>query len=225
MFWPIKSVSLSNTINKSFSFSFFKKKSDLVWHRKLREIRDVPGPLHGAEEQPGSQLADVVNPHGIIWTSLLVVLVSIPTAGIRLGSQQLGNELWHWLTSATASVVVVIELATEATGATYGRDGGTEARLRWDATALNCCSVVGGQRGGEETEGKWKKRNRKEEVKRGENGEQRRGLGGENGEEEKLKQFSLQFRSDYQHICSTWLGNRSLRFELKPTQTQKYHES
>lgn len=77
--------------------------------------------------------------------------MSKATAGVRFGSQQLGNELGHRLTSPTSSVVVVVvELASKAAGATYGRDGGAEARLWWDATALNCCSLVGGQRGGGE---------------------------------------------------------------------------
>lgn len=103
--------------------------------------------------------------------------MSVPAAGVRLGSQQLGNELRHWLTSAASSVVVVVvELATKPTGTTYGCDGGAEARLRWDATALNCCSLVGGQRGGGEEEerrrrGDERKRNGKEQIKRGEKGD------------------------------------------------------
>lgn len=117
----------------------------LVRHGQLWEIRDVPGPLHGAEEQPRSQFTYVIDPHGVLGPRLLVVLVSVATAGIRLGSQQLRDELRHRLASAAAPVVV--EFAAVAGGAAQGRDGGTEAGLRWDATALDCCSVVGRQRG------------------------------------------------------------------------------
>ncbi len=154
---------LSKTYLLYLSFSNWIYSTYLVWHRQLREIRDVSGPLHGAEEKPGSQFTDVINPHGVIRPGLLVVLVSVPAAGVRLGSQQLRNELRHRLTSATSSVVViVIELAAKPTGATYGRDGGAEAWLRWDATALNCCSLVGGQRGGDKEE---KRRGDREEMK------------------------------------------------------------
>lgn len=117
----------------------------LVRYGQLGEVRDVPGPLHGAEEQPGSQFTYVIDPHGVLGPRLLVVLVSVATAGIRLGSQQLRDELRHRLASAAAPVVV--EFAAMAGRAAQGRDGGTEARLRWDATALDCCSVVGRQRG------------------------------------------------------------------------------
>lgn len=115
----------------------------LVGDGQLREIRDVPGPLHRAEEQTGGQLTDIVDAHRIVGPALLVVLVSESTAGVRLGSQQLGDELRHWLAAAASSVVVaIVELsACQAAGATYGCDGGAETRLGWDATALNCCKL------------------------------------------------------------------------------------
>lgn len=124
-----------------------RRAPDLVRDGQLGEIRDVSGPFHDAEEQPGSQFADVVDAHGVVRAALLAVLVSITAAWIRLRSQQLGDELRHRLASAADAIVVVVELAAQATGAAYGRDGRTEAGLRWDASALNCCSLVGGQGG------------------------------------------------------------------------------
>lgn len=120
---------------------------DLVRHRQLGEIRDVSGPFHDAEEQSGSQFTDVIDPHGVIRAALLAVLVPIAAAWIRLSSKELGDELRHGLTSTADAVVVGVELATEATGAAYGCDRGTEAGLGWDASALNCCSLVGGPGG------------------------------------------------------------------------------
>lgn len=83
--------------------------------------------------------------------------MSIPAAGIRLSSQELGNELGHRLTATADAVVVGVKLPTEATGAADECDGGTEARLGWDTSALNCCSLVGGP-GGEWRRRKTRKR-------------------------------------------------------------------
>lgn len=76
----------------------------------------------------------------------MVVLVPVPATRIWLCSQKLRNELRHRLT-ATSSIVV--KLPSEATSATNWSNGGAEAWLRGDATALDCCSLVGGQRGEE----------------------------------------------------------------------------
>lgn len=80
--------------------------------------------------------------------------MSVSAVGVRLSSQQLGDKLGHGLTAATTSVVVVKFAAPKTSGtAAYGSDGGTEARLWGDATALNCCGWVGGRgEGGEERE-------------------------------------------------------------------------
>ena len=38
----------------------------LVCELKLGEARDVPGPLHGGEEDPGGELADVVDTDHVV---------------------------------------------------------------------------------------------------------------------------------------------------------------
>lgn len=114
------------------------QQSHLIRDWQLREIGYIPGPLHNAEEKPRGQFADVIDAHGIVGAALLAVLVSVSAVGVRLSSQQLGDKLGHGLTAATTSVVVVKFAAPKTSGtAAYGSDGGTEARLWGDATALN----------------------------------------------------------------------------------------
>ena len=38
----------------------------LVCELKLGEARDVPGPLHGGEEDPGGELADIVDADHVV---------------------------------------------------------------------------------------------------------------------------------------------------------------
>lgn len=60
----------------------------LVGDLEFREKWDVPGPLYGREEQPGSELADVLDAHDVG----LLHAVAEPRRGVGLGSQEHGDE-------------------------------------------------------------------------------------------------------------------------------------
>lgn len=61
----------------------------LVHELQVGEERDVLGPLHGAEQQPGGQLADVLDAHQVV---SLHALGPVAGRGVRLGAQQQGDE-------------------------------------------------------------------------------------------------------------------------------------
>ena len=70
--------------------------TDLLGDGQLGEVRDVPGPLDGAEQQPSGQLTDVVNAHdgGAAWGGLrLAIGGAVAAAGVRLGAEKQGDEL------------------------------------------------------------------------------------------------------------------------------------
>lgn len=52
---------------------------DLVGDLQVREERNVPGPLHGGEEQPGGQLAYVVYAHDVV----ALYALAVPARGVR----------------------------------------------------------------------------------------------------------------------------------------------
>ena len=58
------------------------KQPDLIGHLEVWKERDVASPLHGAEQQPGGQLADILNPHDVVrcWLRRLHAL-GRPSAG------------------------------------------------------------------------------------------------------------------------------------------------
>ena len=60
----------------------------LVRHLQVREEGDVAGPLHGAEEHAGRQLADVLDAHEVV---ALQTLGAEPGGRVGLGPQQQGD--------------------------------------------------------------------------------------------------------------------------------------
>lgn len=67
----------------------FSVNSHLIHELQVGEEGDVLGPLHGAEEQPGRQLADVLNAHQVV---SLHALGPVARGGVRLGAQQQRDE-------------------------------------------------------------------------------------------------------------------------------------
>lgn len=63
--------------------------ADLVHELQVGEEGDVLGPLHGAEEQPGGQLADVLDAHQVV---PLHALGAVAGRGVGLSAQQQGDE-------------------------------------------------------------------------------------------------------------------------------------
>lgn len=63
--------------------------TDLVHELQVGEEGDVLGPLHGTEEQPGSQLADVFDAHQVV---PLHALGAVAGRWVGLGAQQQGDE-------------------------------------------------------------------------------------------------------------------------------------
>lgn len=61
------------------------EKGHLVGDLQVGKERDVSRPLHGAEEQSSSQLADVLDAHDIVG---LHALAPVPGRRVRLGPQQ-----------------------------------------------------------------------------------------------------------------------------------------
>ncbi|KAJ8337799.1 hypothetical protein SKAU_G00367650, partial [Synaphobranchus kaupii] len=61
----------------------------LVHELQVGEEGDVLGPLHGAEEQAGGQLADVLDAHQVVG---LHALGAVAGRGVRLCPQQQGDE-------------------------------------------------------------------------------------------------------------------------------------
>lgn len=61
----------------------------LVHELQVGEERDVLGPFHGAEEQPGRQLADVLNAHQVV---SLHALRPVAGGGVGLRPQQQRDE-------------------------------------------------------------------------------------------------------------------------------------
>lgn len=61
----------------------------LIHELQVREERDVLGPLDSAEEQPGRQLADVLNAHQVV---SLHALGPVTGSGVGLRPQQQRNE-------------------------------------------------------------------------------------------------------------------------------------
>lgn len=70
------------------------QQGNLIRNRQVREERNIPGPLHCAEEQPGCKLTNVINAHN---ATLLGILGAETGSGVRLSPQQLGNQFWHRL--------------------------------------------------------------------------------------------------------------------------------
>lgn len=66
-----------------------KWQSHLVHQLQIGEKGDVLGPLHSAEEQPGRQLADVLNAHQVV---SLHALGPVARRGVGLGAQQQRDE-------------------------------------------------------------------------------------------------------------------------------------
>lgn len=114
--------------------------SDLLRDWELWKVRDVPGPLDGAEQESGGQLADAVDAHdgGSTRRPLHLRLpVGGPVAAdwIRLSPEQLGDELRHGLT-----VEVVRSHVTRHRSPHTPRQGvGTDPLVGWrDSTPLDC---------------------------------------------------------------------------------------
>jgi len=109
----------------------------LLWDWEFWEVRDVPGPLDGAEEQPRRQLTDAVDAHdggsaGGRLHLALAVRGHVAAAGVRLGPEQLGDELRHRRP--------VEEVRPDETRTAAGQRVGTDTReRRRDATPLDCC--------------------------------------------------------------------------------------
>lgn len=66
-----------------------KRSTHLIHELQVGEERDVLGPLDSAEEQPGCQLADVLNAHQVV---SLHALGPVTGCGVGLGPQQQRNE-------------------------------------------------------------------------------------------------------------------------------------
>lgn len=64
------------------------KKGHLVRDLQVREEGDVPGPLHGAEEHPRGQFANVLDAHDVV---RLHALTAEARRGVGLCTQQQGN--------------------------------------------------------------------------------------------------------------------------------------
>lgn len=90
---------ISNTSGKLFhllvgwfyanSSQASKRLPHLIHKLQVREEGDVLGPLNGAEEQSGRQLADVLNAHQVV---PLHALGPVARCGVGLGAQQQRNE-------------------------------------------------------------------------------------------------------------------------------------
>lgn len=63
--------------------------TNLVHELQVGEEGDVLGPLHSTEEQPGGQLADVLDAHQVV---SLHALGAVAGRGVGLGPQQQGDE-------------------------------------------------------------------------------------------------------------------------------------
>lgn len=114
--------------------------TDLLRDWEFWEVWDVPGPLDGAEQESGSQLTDAVDAHdgGSTRRPLHLRLpVGGPVAAdwIRLGPEQLGDELRHRL-----AVEVVRSHVTRHGSPNATRQGvGTDPLVGWrDSTPLDC---------------------------------------------------------------------------------------
>lgn len=114
--------------------------TDLFRDRQLREVRDVPGPLDGAEQESGSQLADAVDAQdgrpaaGRLHLGLAVG-GAVAAVGVRLSPDQLGYELRR------LAVVVFGPDVTGHGGPGTSRCGvGTDPLVgRRDSAPLDCC--------------------------------------------------------------------------------------
>ncbi|KFP05003.1 hypothetical protein N300_02466, partial [Calypte anna] len=60
----------------------------LVRNWELGIKRDIPSPFHGAEEEAGSQLADVVDSHH---AALLGILGAVASGRVRFRTEELGD--------------------------------------------------------------------------------------------------------------------------------------
>ena len=61
------------------------QKGNLVCNLKVWEERDIPGPLHRAEEHPGRQFTNVLDAHDVVG---LHALTTIPGRWVGFRSQQ-----------------------------------------------------------------------------------------------------------------------------------------
>ncbi|KFM61896.1 hypothetical protein X975_26569, partial [Stegodyphus mimosarum] len=78
------------------------QKRHLVGHLKVREERNVPGPLDCAEQQSSSKFADIVDTHNVVGLHTL----GVPRRRIRFGPQQQGDKAGQVGMRAIESVAV-----------------------------------------------------------------------------------------------------------------------
>lgn len=115
----------------------------LLWDWQFWEVWDVSGPLDGAEEEPGGQLTDAVDAHNggsarrclHLW---LTVRGHVPAAGVRLGPEELGDELRDLLPIEVVRPDVTRPSSSSCQGV------GTDTWVSWrDSTPLDCCRKRG----------------------------------------------------------------------------------
>jgi len=118
--------------------------TDLLGHGQLGEVRDVPRPLDGAEEQPSGELTDVVDAHdrGAAGGRLhlrLAVRSAVAAAGVGLGAEQQGDDLGDRLpVEVVAPDVARARSAAAAAPQAPGQGGRTDARVGGrDAASLD----------------------------------------------------------------------------------------
>lgn len=71
------------------AFLFLVGRTHLIHELQVGKEGDVLGPLHGAEQEPSRQLADVLDAHQVV---SLHALRSVAGRGVGLGTQQQGDE-------------------------------------------------------------------------------------------------------------------------------------
>ena len=84
-----QTVALKLPVEKCNVSPASEQSTHLIHELQVGEEGDVLGPLHGAEQQPGRQLADVLDAHQVV---PLHALGPIARRGVGLGAQQQGNE-------------------------------------------------------------------------------------------------------------------------------------
>lgn len=115
--------------------------TDLLGHGQLGEVRDVPRPLDGAEEQPSGELTDVVDAHdrGAAGGRLhlrLAVRSAVAAAGVGLGAEQQGDDLGDRLPVEVVAPDVALARSAAAAPQAPGQGGRTDVGGR-DAASLD----------------------------------------------------------------------------------------
>lgn len=96
----------------------------LVRHLEIGEEGDVAGPLDGREEEPGGQLANVVDAHDVV---ARLHALAVARRRVRLGPQQQRNVTRQVAVRAVEAAVVAHAQAAHAAAATQAHVAATTA--------------------------------------------------------------------------------------------------